>query len=159
MQSSGPGPAVAGEFEDTPHGYVHRYLNEHLASTGGKVLLVGDAEPFDLQIPTLYNTCFDESVFERLMRDRDAEQRLAILRKHKITHIFVYWNLIDRYREPGNYGFTDYVTRDLVQQELVETGILHPLPLEMPEEVGILFTVGDRILPTEANLETSQEGP
>jgi 4-amino-4-deoxy-L-arabinose transferase-like glycosyltransferase len=68
------GPAVAGELEDTHHGRVHRYLNEHLSSTDGKVLLVGDAEPFDLQIPTLYNTCFDESVFEQLMRDRDAQQ-------------------------------------------------------------------------------------
>ncbi len=153
------GPPVAGELEDTHHGHVHRYLNEHLTSTGGKVLLVGDAEPFDLRVPTLYNTCFDESVFEQLMRDRDAQQRLAILRKHEITHVFVYWSLIDGYRKPGNYGFTDYITRDLVQQELVETGILHPLPLEMPAEVGILFTVGDRIVPAAANPETSQEGP
>ena len=150
------GPAVAGEFEDSHHAHVHRYLNQQVAEPG-KVLLVGDAEPFDLRIPTLYNTCFDESVFENLMRGRDARQRLEILRTHEVTHVFIYWSLIDRYREPGNYGFTDYVTRDFVERELVETGILQPLPLEMPAEVGILFTVGSKVLPARSNPETSQE--
>jgi len=153
------GPPVAGEFEDTHHGDVHRYLNRHVPSAGGRVLLVGDAEPFDLRVPVLYNTCFDQSVFEQLMRDRDAQQRLAVLRRHEITHVFVYWHLIDRYREPGNYGFTDYVTRDFVQQELVQTGILHPLLLEMPAEVGILFKVGDEVLPGSTKAKTSQERP
>ena len=150
------GPAVAGEFEDTHHAQVHRYLNEQVAANG-KVLLVGDAEPFDLRVRTLYNTCFDESVFESLMRGRGAEQRLEILRKHHVTHVFIYWSLIDRYREPGNYGFTDYVTQHFVQRELVETGILEPLPLDMPSEVGVLFVVGSKVLPAKTNQEASRE--
>ena len=148
---------VAGELEDSHHAHVHRYLNRHVPSPGGKVLLVGDAEPFDLRVPVLYNTCFDESIFEQLMRDRDAQQRLAVLRKHEITHVFVYWRLIDRYRELGNYGFTDYVTRDFVHQELVQTGILHPWPSEMPSEVGILFRVGDEVLSGNTKAKASQE--
>ena len=151
------GPPVAGELEDSHHAHVHRYLNRHVPSPGGKVLLVGDAEPFDLRVPVLYNTCFDESIFEQLMRDRDAQQRLAVLRKHEITHVFVYWRLIDRYRELGNYGFTDYVTRDFVQQELVQTGILHPLQSKMPAAVGILFKVGDEVLSGSTKAKTSQE--
>jgi len=150
------GPAVAGEFEDTYHAQVHLDLNEQV-SAGGKVLLVGDAEPFDLRVPTLYNTCFDESVFEKLMRDRNARQRWETLREHHVTHVFIYWSLIDRYREPGNYGFTDYVTRDFVQRELVETGILEPLPRDMPPEVGVLFAVRSKALPARADRQASSQ--
>ena len=153
------GPAVAGEFEASSHAHLHRYLNRHVSPTAGKVLLVGDAEPFDLRVPVLYNTCFDECIFERLIRGRDAEERLAALRGEGITHVFVYWSLIDRYREPGNYGFTDYVVRDLVRGELVGQGILRPMPIDMPAEEGELFEVGHRAVEMTGERENGQETP
>ncbi|MFP6618210.1 MAG: glycosyltransferase family 39 protein [Pirellulaceae bacterium] len=153
------GPAVVGEFEDSSHAHLHRYLNRHVPPSAGKVLLVGDAEPFDLRVPVLYNTCFDECIFERLMRGRDARQRLSALREQGITHVFVYWSLIDRYRKPGNYGFTDYVVRDLVRRELVGQGILHPLPIDMSAEEGELFEVGHRVVEISGEPESGQETP
>jgi hypothetical protein len=56
---------------------VHRYLNATVVRRGKRVLLVGDAQPFDLEVPALYHTCFDPCIFELWMRDRSAEQRLS----------------------------------------------------------------------------------
>ena len=101
---------------------AHIWLNKNVPD-GKAVLLVGDAQPFDLNVPALYNTCFDDSVFEDLMKDKSTSQRRAALSEQNISHIFVQWSEIDRYRSPGNYGYTEYVTRDLFR-ELVSQGLL-----------------------------------
>jgi hypothetical protein len=120
---------------------IHRYLNDN-ALAGDRVLLVGDAQPFDLELPALYNTCFDECLFERLMRGRTAAQRRAALRQLQITYVSVNWSEIDRYRSPGNYGFTEYVTKELVRKELVRgQQILQPVPLGIAPEQAELFQV------------------
>ena len=101
---------------------VHRLLNE-VVPPGHRVLLVGDAQVFDLEPQALYNTCFDDCWLEKMMKGRSAKQRRDILRRYRISHVFVHWHEIARYRSPGNYGYSDYVTRD-VFAELVEQGIL-----------------------------------
>jgi hypothetical protein len=119
---------------------AHRYLNAH--PPDGRVLLVGGAAPFDLEVPVLYNTCFDPNIFEQLFRGRTRAQRLARLRELGISHVLVNWSEIDRYRSPGNYGFTDYVTRQLVREELVrEQGVLQKVPLGADPEAWELFRV------------------
>ena len=120
---------------------VHRYLNATVPA-GKRVLLVGDAQPFDLEVPALYHTCFDPCIFEGWMRDRSADQRREVLEKHQISHVFFDWGEIARYRSPGNYGFTDWVTPELVWEELVrEQGILRPVPLDLEAGRGELFEV------------------
>jgi hypothetical protein len=120
---------------------AHRYLNG-LATAGDRVLLVGDAEPFDLEMPVLYDTCFDECRFERWMKGRSAAERRAILEQEQITHVLVNWRELDRYRSPGNYGFTDYVTKSLVREELVrDQQILRPVAWNMDPEQAELFVV------------------
>jgi len=101
---------------------AHVWLNEQVPD-GSAVLLVGDAQPFDLQMPVLYNTCFDDCLLEEWMQGKSKEERLAALRQRNISQVFVQWSEIDRYRSPGNYGFTDYVTQD-VFDELVAQGVL-----------------------------------
>ena len=96
---------------------AHRYLNAQVPP-GGQALLVGDAAVFDLRVPFLYSTCFDTCILEELTRDRDATQRRAQLAERRISHIYVNWAEISRYRQPGNYGFTDYVTPSLLHEEL-----------------------------------------
>jgi hypothetical protein len=129
-----------------PGGYsrvspVHRYLNAAVPH-GKRVLLVGDAQPFDLEVPVRYATCFDPCIFESWMRNRSAPQRLAKLVDERISHIWFDWGEIARYRSPGNYGFSDWVTRELVWDELVEQqGILRPVPLDIDAERGELFEV------------------
>ena len=156
------GPTVVEELDDTPHAHVHRYLNQQVSASEGKVLLVGDAEPFDLRVPVLYNTCFDDCIFEQLLRGRNASQRLAALKREGITHVFIYWNDINRYRQEGNYGFTPYVTPDRIRKELVDLEILRPiegLPFRLPKHVGELFEVGHEVAAVDPSAETRQEEP
>jgi hypothetical protein len=103
----------------------HRYLNEHAAD--GRVLAVGDAQVFDLEMPILYSTCFDDSKFEQWVAGRTPEQVRAAMAREGVTHVFVHWGEIARYRRPGNYGFTDFV-EPAVFRRLVAEGVLAPLP-------------------------------
>ncbi|MEN6365802.1 MAG: glycosyltransferase family 39 protein [Thermoguttaceae bacterium] len=105
----------------------HEYLNAHLGPSDGALLLVGDATPFDLTMPVFYNTCFDDCLFERWVRDKTSDEVRAELSSRRIGHVFVDWDEIARYRSPGNYGFTEFV-RPKVLDRLVAEGVLEPLP-------------------------------
>jgi hypothetical protein len=121
---------------------AHRWLNTS-ARPGEKVLLVGDAEPFDLEIRAIYNTCFDDCQFTRLFKDRSRAERLQALRDEGIAYVFFSWAHLARYRSPGNYGYTsDYPQPGLVHEELVaEQKLLVPIPLESETSAGELFRV------------------
>lgn len=128
---------------------VHDWLNRHVPA-GGRVLLVGDAQPFDLRVPALYATCFDTNPLEPILdAHTTAAQRRAALRDAGITHVYVQWSEIDRYRGPGNYGFSPRITRSLVRDELVDVQqVLRRLPLEQelgldPERGELFEVVGD----------------
>lgn len=122
-----------------------QWLNEH-AQAGEGVLLLGDAEPFDLELPVVYNTCFDDCQFTRIFKGRTREERLAALREEKIVYVFCSWAHLARYRSPGNYGYTsDYPTRELVHAELVgEQGLLTSIKIETDPEKAELFRVAER---------------
>ncbi len=104
----------------------HLWLNEHVDDVSG-VLLVADAQPFDLRVPALYNTVFDACIVEQLARGKTADELQSKLRALKISHVYVAWHEIARYRSPGNYGITDYL-QPKVFDDLVEAGVLEPLP-------------------------------
>jgi hypothetical protein len=89
-------------------------------------LTVGDAQVFDLEVPVLYNTCFDDCLFEQLVRGRSVAEVRAALATRGISYVYVDWDEIRRYRSPGNYGFTDFV-QPSVFEALVRQGILEPL--------------------------------
>lgn len=84
-----------------------------------RVLCVGEAELFPAKFDYLYNTVFDHSLFETWLADastgtssgdRDllpASQIQAVLKEHRVTHIYVNWQEILRYRQ--SYGYTDFV--------------------------------------------------
>jgi len=121
---------------------AHRYLNQHV-SPGRCALLVGDAAVFDLRVPVLYNTCFDACVFEDVFRDRSRTGRIARLRELAVSHVYVNWAELDRYRRPGNYGYSDYITRQLVHEELVRAErVLRPVHVpELDVRRGEVFEV------------------
>ncbi|MGE0755743.1 MAG: ArnT family glycosyltransferase [Pirellulaceae bacterium] len=120
---------------------AHLYLNEH-ARPGYRALMVGEAQVWDIAVPVLYNTCFDDCELERLTKGRTRTERFEAFRDLRISHIYVSWYELDRYRSPGNYGYSDYPTRDLIRGELVrEQRLLRPVPLDLNEESGQLFEV------------------
>ena len=93
---------------------------------GSKVLCVGEAELFDARFPYVYNTVFDASIFEAWFGTanssggsagrplKSAAEIRQILSEQGITHVFVNWQEILRYRL--TYGYTDFVTPQRFQQ-------------------------------------------
>jgi hypothetical protein len=118
----------------------HAYLNEHVQA-GNVAMLVGDAQVFNVAVPVLYNTCFDDCYFEQMLRDRTTDDRREELRRQRISHVLVDWIELRRYRSPGNYGYSDYVTPELLQTEFVATGLLRPVPTELVPENGQIYEV------------------
>ncbi len=111
------------------------WLNTNLPS-GSKVLVVGDGAMFEARIPVVYNTVFDRSIFESWCAARpgvdaavsglrDAASIQKKFADEGITHVYVNWNWILRYRSPGNYGYTDFVTPERFA-EVQRMGILGP---------------------------------
>jgi hypothetical protein len=90
---------------------------------GAVVLMVGQAQAFHMNHRVVYNTVFDRDIFESIDRGRSPEEVRAELNRRGITHVYVDWSEIARYRSPGNYGFTDYVTPDRFAR-LVAAGVL-----------------------------------
>ena len=120
-------------------------LNAMLPSTS-KVLMVGDAEVFDATFPLVYNTVFDDNIFEEWTVDSSdittplRERRMLppeeirhVLKSQRITHVFVHWGEILRYRLPDSYDYTAYVQPNRFS-ELVSAGVLAPprVMLERP---------------------------
>jgi Dolichyl-phosphate-mannose-protein mannosyltransferase len=124
------------------------YLNETLPA-GSKVLAVGDSQMFGARFPVVYNTVFNPSIFETWLAGqappgtkaddlplKPPKEILDKLHAEGITHIYVDWNWIRRYREPGNYTFTDFV-RPVRFQCLVRDGVLGT-----PVSLGSMSTKG-----------------
>ncbi|HVX13444.1 MAG TPA: hypothetical protein VHC22_19830 [Pirellulales bacterium] len=106
-------------------------LNDHVPP-GSTVLSVGDAQVFDIDPPVLYNTAFDDNLVAAIFADRTPEQMTAELRRRNVSHVFVNWSEIHRYRSPGNYGgIPDFITPEwfagLVDDGLLERPWQHPL--------------------------------
>ena len=85
-----------------------------------RVLMVGEAEVFDMNFDLVYNTVFDECIFELWTtregqgdvspgerRMKSADEIRSVLRQNRITHVYINWSEILRYRL--TYGYTDYV--------------------------------------------------
>ena len=96
-----------------------RLLNSTLPSNA-RVLIVGEAAVFNATFDVVYNTVFDDSIFEQWTSAasdstpsknapmKSADEIRSMLRAQKITHIYVNWSEILRYRQ--TYGYTDFVT-------------------------------------------------
>jgi hypothetical protein len=67
---------------------------------------------------------------EVLAKGRSPAEVRRELIDRGVTHVYVDWHEIERYRSPGNYGFTPFVTPDLFA-DLVAAGVLEP-----PQSLG-----------------------
>jgi hypothetical protein len=116
----------------------HRWLNDH-ADEVERVLLVADAQPFDLQVRADYNTVFDSNRLEQLARDRSPREVREALRQRGVSHVYVSWREIDRYRSPGNYGMTGFL-QPRVFDDLVAAGVLEQVP-PLADDSGRMYRV------------------
>jgi hypothetical protein len=88
---------------------------------GARVLSVGEAAVFDAQFELRYNTVFDFELLQDWTTDdplslhkpdiplKSRDEILARFRAEGITHVFVNWLEILRYREPASYTYTDFI--------------------------------------------------
>ena len=120
--------------------------------------MVGEAEVFDATFPLVYNTVFDDCIFEQWTSDpQDADQPVLhrrllsgeLIRKklseERITHVLVHWGEILRYRLPGSYDYTAFVqpTRFslLVAQKVLQaprSRLNRPLSSLSPAELTVI---------------------
>ncbi len=119
---------------------VHRWLNDH-ASADQRVLLVGDAQPFDLEVAALYNTCFDDDWLTTLVRNAEPQQQWTRLRDQNIAYVYVHWAELDRYRQPGNYGYSSDFVQPAALDGLVRRGVLRRTDWQPSPPWGELFEV------------------
>jgi hypothetical protein len=121
------------------------FLNESLPANS-KVLCVGEAQVFDARFPLVYNTVFDDAYLERWCRAdtggglRSRDEILRRLQAEGLTHVFVNWQEIERYR--NSYGFPDFVSRETFDR-LKTLGVLDE-PLPTPNEAWQVYPVKTR---------------
>lgn len=146
-------------------------LNEFPFPSGSRVLLVGEAQVFDAEFDLLYNTVFDFSLFEtwcsaepRSPQPADApflanEAIRANLGAAGVTHVFVSWDEVLRYRL--TYGYTDFVAPWRFE-ELVQRGVLEPVPLRPDRSLALWSDVAEdrqqEVLKWGPSLRTEFEG-
>jgi hypothetical protein len=94
-------------------------------------------------MPIVYSTCFDRSPVEGLLRDKTVEQQRENLRAAGATHLLVNWAEIARYRNPGNYGFSDWPSREDIEK-LLESGVIRRVAWPFAAEVAEMFEVADQ---------------
>jgi hypothetical protein len=92
---------------------------------GARILLVGQSGVFHVRHAIVYNTVFNLETIETLAAGRTPAQFRRELAARGVTHVYVDWGEIERYRSPKNYGFTPFVTRERFG-EWVRDGILAP---------------------------------
>jgi hypothetical protein len=144
---------AARQFTQTRFAGDFAYLNSTLPANA-KVLCVGEAEVFESEVPVLYNTVFDRSLFQDYCGDpnwtgaagdqplRNQDEIAATFRSLGITHVLVNWSEILRYRT--TYGYTDFVHPGRFA-ELQALGILGPpvtpidafIPLDADESIAL----------------------
>lgn len=111
-----------------------RWLNEHTPADS-RVMIVGNGEVYDLDVPIDYSTVFDRSNFEELARGRTPEEVHRRLVEQAIGTILVDWEWIARYREPDNYGYPEFVQPEEFRR-LVSAGVLEPIRIPQAMDEG-----------------------
>lgn len=99
------------------------------------VLFVGEAQVFDAAFPHRYHTVFNQSLLEQIAARKrgpgewellDADRIRRNLKDQGVTHLFVNWNEVLRYRL--TYGYSDFISPQRLR-ELEKRGVLTPIPL------------------------------
>ena len=123
---------------DTLRDEVPAFANPPMAALddalpeGAKVLMIGQAGAFSMRHEVAYNTVFDRETIATIALGpepgtlRDAAAIRREFHRRRITHVYVDWSEIQRYRQPGNYGYDDFVTPALFES-LVANGVLEPM--------------------------------
>lgn len=124
-----------------PH---HRWLNDHF-SAEQRLLLVGDAAVYNLEIPIAYATCFNRSLLDDILQRDTPEEQMRLFQEERLTHLLIHWGEIDRYRSPGNYGFSRLITTEAVDR-LRHSGLLEEVDWPFNDRGIALYRIVSNVL-------------
>jgi hypothetical protein len=93
-----------------------------------KPLMVGQAAVYHLNHKVAYNTVFNPEIIEELAKGKTPDEFRLGLEQRNLTHVYVDWKEITRHRQPGGYGFSDYVVPARFAG-WVAAGVLGPVKL------------------------------
>ncbi len=139
-------------------------LNDQLPEDA-RVLMVGEAEVFDAEFSLVYNTVFDDSLFEHMAAVADgqlpgsrralrpAAEFLENCRREQITHVFVNWSEILRYRLPGSYGYSEFVQPARFEELVRQQALLPPHVLIRRDWTALSPAERDEVLSWESGRE------
>jgi len=120
---------------------IPRRLNAPLARLDAEIpansrtLLVGQAAVFHLDHSVIYNTVFNNETIETLASGKSPDEFREALRQLGVTHVYIDWKEIARHRQPGGYGFTDFVTRARVAGWVADGVLSAPVELGADQEL------------------------
>ncbi|QDV29232.1 hypothetical protein Spb1_11110 [Planctopirus ephydatiae] len=116
---------------------INQAIEEGALPKDIRVLMVGEAEIFDARFDLRYNTVFDVCLLEEWCTHPDGQWRTADeirarLAQAGITHLFVNWREILRYRT--SYGYTDIANPKTIEK--LQQMQLIGEPIRWPEGIG-----------------------
>ncbi len=115
------------------------WINHHLTNED-RVLSIGEVKAYLYRVPIIYATCFNDTPGEQGLRSRSPDEQRDYFQQEAITHVMVDWFEIERYRSPGNYGFSDWPQRADFDR-MVEEGVLSRIESPFPADSVELFRV------------------
>lgn len=115
------------------------WVNQNLP-LGAKLLLIGQAQAYRFERQIAYATCFNTPPGEVELREADPASQRTWLTENGYTHILVQWSEIDRYRSPGNYGFSSWPNRSNMQS-MIDGGVLRRIEWPIDARSAELFEV------------------
>ena len=116
------------------------WVNRHLDYGRVRILLVGEARAFEFLMPIEYSTCFDLNPGEVYLKGKSRTEQIATLKQHGITHILIQWSEINRYRQPNNYGFSEWPQPTDIQQ-LIDDNIASRVDWGFPPTLAELLEI------------------
>jgi len=89
-------------------------INRSTPTRGATVWMVGEARAFYVTRPCVYHVVFSRDPLATFARTRPTGlELLDWFRQRGVTHVYVGWSEIDRFRRPGNYGWDDAIDETL----------------------------------------------
>jgi hypothetical protein len=126
------------------------WINSQLPKQS-KLLLIGEARAFHFERPILYATCFNTPPGQAQLQSSDTAAKRFWLGEQGITHLLIQWTELERYRQPGNYGFSEWPGRADIEQ-LIVVGLIRRVPAwPFDNSQAELFEVvpGEEVNPTQ----------
>ncbi|MBN1342247.1 MAG: glycosyltransferase family 39 protein [Phycisphaerae bacterium] len=101
-------------------------INEHTPAEGTNVWMIGEARAFYVARPCQYHVVFSRNPLADYARAGPTpREMMAWFRQRGVTHVYIGWSEIQRFRRPGNYGWDEALSPDLLASMRSVARVVH----------------------------------